>query len=134
MLAETPDYQAENLPLPFQKVDVFTTFFCEYTYKDNDIHFHFFRTEEVVRLGEKFWKLTFGQALDAVAREHFEAEYPRLQASFVDDVIRVGASPDQSESSWWMIAQEYGSVPDPDLLVEKFLEKLDQALENAIRT
>jgi hypothetical protein len=132
------DYQMGELPLKFRTVSEYTTFFCEYTFKDGDIHFHFFLTPETEKLGAQFWKLLFAQVLDTTARNHFEADYPRLQASFVEKVLRHGTrldpERDQSEDSWWLIAQEFEGVPDPVALVTSFLAKLDQALDSVIRT
>jgi hypothetical protein len=137
-LAAAPEYQAESLPQEFRKVSDYTTFFCEYTFKDGDIHFHFFQTVESARFPQTYWKLLFAQILDQVARKHFEADYPRLQASFVEGVLRQGTvldpEMDQSETSWWLIAQEFENVPDPIALVDLFFEKLDQSLESVIRT
>jgi hypothetical protein len=114
----------------------YTTFFCEYTFKDGDIHFHFFATEFAAPA--TYWKMDFAKVLDAVARAHFEADYPRLQASYIEGVLRQGTVPDpnrdQSESSWWLIAQNFENVPDPHALVTSFLEKLDQSLDNLTRT
>lgn len=116
----------------------YTTFFCEFTFKDADIHFHFFKTPEVATFPPTYWKLNFATTLDTVARRYFEAEYPRLQASLIEGVLRHGTeldpTLDQSEESWWLIAQQFADVPDPVELVNRFLEKLDQALESAIRT
>jgi hypothetical protein len=120
-------------PQLFTRVGEYTTFYCEYTSKGMDIHFHFFTAPEHVDVA--YWKNIFPVCLDKVAREHFGFEYPRLQASFVEDVLRVGSDPqkDPPETSWWMIVQQL-SVPDPDALIAKFLEKLDQALESSIAT
>src|SRR5580765_6629664 len=85
-LATAPEHLAEDLPQKFHRVDEYTTFFCEYTFKDGDIHFHFFQTEDQV-VPRTYWNLIFPQMLDRVAMAHFEAVFPQLQASFIEGVI-----------------------------------------------
>ena len=105
-------------------------------FKEEHIHFHFFRTE--VPAPADYFTRTFPTALDAVARPHFEATYPRVQAAYITDVLRqdtvLDPARDQSEASWWLLAQGFADVPDPHALVRSFLEKLDQALDKISRT
>jgi hypothetical protein len=120
-------------PPEFTPIDAYTTFFCEYTFKGTDVHFHFFRSPETATFPEHYWKNFFPVQLDQVARAHFGYEYPRLQASLVDGVLRAGKETGEPESSWWMICQQL-DVPDPEAKISKFFELLDQALEKAIKT
>jgi len=120
---------------PFTKVDDYTTFYCEYTFKGDHIHFHFFHSPESAEKDATYWRLTFPRCLDAVARGFFSATYPQLQASLVEGVLRHGADPDTTpEDSWWFLAGGFANVPDPNLLVTRFLEELDQVLDKVSRT
>jgi len=112
----------------FKQVEAFTTFFAEYTVKGADLVFHFFQTNEHPAL--HYWKKLFPQALDQTAREFFKAERPTLEASYVEGVNKANAAPDDPGlSSWWMMAHGFAKVPDPELLADRFLEQLDQALD-----
>jgi hypothetical protein len=65
-----------------------------------------------------YWLKTFPQVLDPLAREYFDAEYPRLQVKYTEEV-----------ASWWFKGQGYGSLIDPKKFVHDFLVKLDVALQ-----
>ena len=120
-------------PQVFVVVDTYTTFTAEYTFKDDDVHFHFFLTPETIMKKKEYWEATFPRCLDATARPFFGFEFPRIQANMVRDVLRFGQSENEPvQDSWWMIVQEL-KVVDPDALVLKFCEALDTALEAATR-
>lgn len=122
-------------PQIFAVVDEYTTFSAEYTFKDDDVHFHFFMTPEAITRVKEYWAVDFPTCLDKVAREHFGFEFPRIQASLVVGVLRYGQDEkEEPQDSWWMIVQELEDASlDGDSIIIKFLEKLDQALENATR-
>lgn len=133
----TPLKAEQSLPVevqPFTLVNEYTTFSAEYTVKgERDVHFHFFETLESKTLGKEYWKVTFAHCLDKIARAHFGFEYPRIQASLIEGVLRYGQDEKEvPQDSWWMIVQQT-EVPDVDLLVTQFLELLDQALESSSR-
>jgi len=119
---------------PFTVVDDYTTFSVEFTLKGNrDVHFHFFETPETRALGKEYWNLVFAQCLDRTARAHFGFEYPRIQASLIEGVLRHGQDEKEvPQDSWWMIVQKI-EVPDYELLVMQFFSILDQALESSTR-
>lgn len=115
---------------PFKQISDYTTFLAEYTIKGADIVFHFFQTAE--RPAAHYWKKTFPQCLDVSAREFFRASHPTLEASYVEGVHKsTSALNDPALTSWWLIAHGFGRVPDPQLLAETYLEKLDAALDVA---
>jgi len=124
---------------PFTLVDDYTTFSVEYTFKGLDVHFHFFLTPELE--GKKpteknwYWNESFPTALDKIARSFFGFEYPRIQASLIQGVLRSDDAV-HPQDSWWMIVQqlEADAFPIGDTLDDKigrFLEQLDQALESS---
>jgi len=133
----TPLKAEQSLPVevqPFTLVNEYTTFSVEYTVKgERDVHFHFFETPESKAWGKEYWKVVFATCLDKIARAHFGFEYPRIQASLIEGVLRYGQDEKEvPQDSWWMIVQQT-EVPDVDLLVTQFLELLDQALESSSR-
>jgi len=131
----TPLQADQSLPVeiqPFTLVNEYTTFSVEYTEKgERDVHFHFFETPESKARGKEYWKVTFAHCLDKIARAHFGFEYPRIQASLIEGVLRCGQDPAEvPQDSWWMLVQQI-EVPDVNLLVTQFLELLDQALDSS---
>ena len=100
------------LPIRFQTVDSYTTFAVEYAVSDGDIIFHFYPTLEVQKMAEpkKYWIELFPSVLDPTAQAHFQAK-----------------------ASWWMRAFGFGMVLEPHQLAHNFFDKLDQALEAALK-
>ncbi|RPH40307.1 MAG: hypothetical protein EHM87_22445 [Burkholderiales bacterium] len=123
MKPETPDVEEVQgqpcgvLPLDFVEVKDYTTFLAEYTMKGQDFVFHFFRSPERAK-DFSYWLKVFPVALERVAVEHFQAGYPRVSATYVDDM-----------ESWWLGAKGFGTLLDKDGFAHKFLEKLDQMLD-----
>lgn len=100
------------------------SFKAEWDIIADDIVIHFFlpkqarpkapREEEAWM---KYWLTRFPEKLDSVAQSYFDAEYPRLQAKYTDEV-----------ASWWLKAQGYGHMIDPQKYIEGFIDRLDEAL------
>ena len=121
-------------PQLFIVVNDYTTFSVEFTDKgDNDIQFHFFMTPEIEAKKPTemnwYWNEAFPMHLDKVAREFFGFEYPQIQASLIQGVLRSDDAV-KAQDSWWMIVQKL-VVPDVEAHVMQFLEQLDQALESS---
>jgi hypothetical protein len=116
----------EGIP-SFTKVKDYTTFEAEYALKGRDLVFHFFLPKELTpvegaRLPPatvQYWTVAFAKALDSVARSHFEAQQPRLQAKYTEEL-----------HSWWLRAQGYDHLLDVPRFVASFFEKLDATLEH----
>ena len=109
-------------PLQFKKIETYTTFTAEYAFDHDDIVMHFFLPKE--REGDMtYWLQVFPMVLDPVARKYFQAEKPRLRASYTEEV-----------ESWWMRADGYKDLIDRAAYVERFFEKLDQALDTKSST
>lgn len=109
------------------KVDEYTTFSAEYGMKDKNLVIHFFLPPEqrpsegargLLPDVSTYWLKLFPPVLDAVARNHFQADAPRLQAAYTEEL-----------HSWWFLAQGYDHLIDLHKYVLGFLEKLDRALE-----
>lgn len=137
VLGEVPDEKARSLlqgevgqdmaglpeaVIQFTKVDNFTTFMAEYTYRDGDLVVHFFMSPEVKAEGQDtrllYWLTSFPNALDTVAQSYFMAGAPRLAAKYTEEL-----------ESWWFRARGYGHVLDTDTFALKFLQKLDEAID-----
>jgi hypothetical protein len=106
--------------LQFTKVGEYTTFNAEYTFVDNDIVFHFFLPEELEHKpgAQEYWKTRFPAALDVASQTFWDANYPRLQAAFTEEL-----------NSWWLRCFGFGSIGDPEARVRKFLDKLDKQID-----
>lgn len=104
----------------FQTVEAYTTFTAEYAVAEGDLIFHFYPTLEVQKLPNpsEYWHQVFPEALDRIAREHFQAEFPKLKAAYTEE-----------KASWWMRAFGFGMVLEPHKLAHAFFDKLDQALD-----
>ncbi len=138
----TPLLNEGTLPVEAQSftlVDDYTTFSVEYTFKGQDVHFHFFLTPELEARPptekNRYWNEAFPTALDKAARDFFGFEYPRIQASFIEGVLR-SDNATRPQDSWWMIVQQLEADAFPigdtlDTKIDRFLEKLDQALESS---
>jgi hypothetical protein len=105
------------VPLQFVQVTDYTTFRAEYALDGDDFVLHFFKTPEHAK-DVNYWLKGFPVALDAVAREHFQANQPRLVAAYTEEM-----------ESWWMRAHNYANVIDKDGYIRRFLDKLDQTLD-----
>jgi hypothetical protein len=110
--------------IQFKDVTEFTTFTAKYTLKDGtDAIVQFFLPKELsdtelTGSTKDYWLDKFPRALDAIAREYFQADSPRLQAKYTEEV-----------KSWWFRAQGYGDRIDFDGFVLGFLGKLDATLD-----
>jgi hypothetical protein len=108
------------LPLMFTHIDGYTTFRAEFAIVDGDIVYHFYVTEEVQKLRDahKYWDAVFPATLQTVAREYFNADYPRLQAQYVPEM-----------ASWWFRAKGFGQKLDPQRFSYRFFDTFDAALD-----
>lgn len=107
--------------MSFTRVSDYTTFEAEYCITlTGDIVFHFYLPETVSHLkaAELYWHTKFPEALDLTARTYWDAEFPRLKAAFTEE-----------QNSWWLRCFGFGFIGDPEVRVQKFLEKLDSVLE-----
>jgi len=135
--SETKDVHAvgmnvDDAVIKFKLVKDFTTFEAEYAITQKGIEVHFYLPSEVRPDTEKGEKLADGPVqhwwegsdgafplmLTKVSMEHFQAEFPRLMAKYTDELY-----------SWWFRANGFSNVIDPDALVLKFFDKLDNALD-----
>ena len=109
--------------------DKFFSFNAEHSVIENNIIIHFFLPSQAKQYikGDNnpaeqkwmsYWLKTFPKVLDPLAREYFDAEYPRLQVKYTEEV-----------ASWWFKGQGYGDLIDPGKFVRDFLVKLDAALQ-----
>lgn len=112
----------------FIKVNDFTTFKAEYTWLGGNLVIHFFLTKEMVQLNgtteggplvKSYWVQTFPLVLDKTSKDYFQADSPRLQAKYTEEL-----------ASWYFRAQGYDDCLDPDRLAMVFFERLDQDLES----
>lgn len=133
-LAEVSDAEAEthlnkeqdiggvaDAIIRYKQVEDFTTFTAEYAWKGQDIVVHFFTPKEFnsapTKQVDPYWLTDFPMSLDRVARAHFRADAPRLQAKYTEEL-----------KSWWLLAQGYGNVLDLDAYMIQFFEVLDTDL------
>jgi hypothetical protein len=108
-------------PLAFEEVDMYTTFKAEFAVRDEALVFHFFPTEEVNQRSNPigYWKGSFSSALERVAKEHFNLDFPQLKAAYSDEL-----------ASWWLQADGAATrTLDPGHYAYRFLEKLDKELD-----
>ena len=141
MSADTSEQAVKDLQLPpfaskavaFTKVDRFTTFLAEYTFRDADIIMHFFPSEEVHQSpkARPYWLEVFPRVLDPVAPTSFGVEPPRLEAQYIEVAIPSFIPADQAKPtpSWWLCAHGFTDVLDPAGLVDRFLVSLDRSLD-----
>ena len=101
----------------FTTMDDYTTYRAEWALKDRDVVIHFFRGEDT-----RGWTDLFPSVLDRVAREHFDADAPRLQAKFTQEM-----------DSWWFLAKGYNHVLNLPAFLGRFFEKLDAGLEEGVQ-
>lgn len=112
-------------PIRLQEVSGYTTFKVDYAIVDGDLVFHFYVTPEIQKLKnpEQYWLQTFPAVIDPVAREFFQAEFPKLKAAYTPE-----------KASWWMRAFTFGMVLEPHKLAHNFFDKLDEALDSALKS
>ena len=140
-LSEIPEEQAKRMvseldgaidgvtaAIPVFKKDSRRGFAAEYCVQGHDVVIHFFlpkhaephlATPEGREKWMLYWLQRFPAKLDEIARSYFDAESPRLVAKYTEEL-----------ASWWFKAQGFGDVINPDLLVQKFYERLDEALQH----
>jgi hypothetical protein len=105
-------------------------FYADHTVKEGNIIVHFYlplpEPAVLQKAGPKcqkswnaFWLERFPQVLSPVAKEYFQADLPRIAASYTPEV-----------ASWWFVARGFGSVLSPELFVSGFLQALDAALSS----
>jgi hypothetical protein len=119
-------------PVRFVKDTSFTTFTVEYAMRGPDLVFHFYLPPEVIG-GEgashasqalqrpsvyHYWSETFGDGLNQVAPEYFQATAPRLQAAYSLEVY-----------SWWLRARGFDHLLDIPAFVRGFLVAFDTYLD-----
>lgn len=89
--------------------------------------------QAILRAQEEYWADIFPGVLDAVARDTFKAEHPRLTAMRVEDKNK------ETEfdgviiplDSWWLRARGFVQVlPDIEGLIAKFYRGLEDGLRN----
>lgn len=94
---------------------------------NDDIVVHFFlpaQAEQHLKNADgraawmKYWMEKFPEKLDSVAKGHFDADYPRLQAKYTEEM-----------ASWWLKAQGFSKLINPQKFMEKFFGLLDTALQ-----
>lgn len=108
-------------PIRFVQVGAYTTFSAEYAMEEGDFILHFFLPPELK--SPLYWASLFPQVLDTVARAHFQAGPPRLRAAYTEEV-----------NSWWLRANGYDTVLNKDEYIIRFLDKLDEALDQMLDT
>jgi len=138
VLSDIPDDEAKRLLADEQAALEFTeeaipkftkvslrSFKAEFAVIRGDIVLHFFlpkhadiNSPESRQAWMGYWLKGFPAKLDPVAQEYFETGYPRIMAKYTAEV-----------ASWWFKAQGFGDVLDVAAFVNKFLTKLDDALQ-----
>lgn len=118
----------EGVP-EFTKERKFHSFKADHALIEGDVIIHFYLPQRAMQYikGDnnpaeqkwmEFWLKKFPAVIDPIAREYFDAEYPRLQVKYTQEV-----------ASWWFKGQGYGNLLDLKKFVKSFLEKLDAALQ-----
>lgn len=107
----------------------FFSFNAEHSLLEGDIIIHFFVPTQAKQhlKGDnnpaeqkwmEYWLKKFPAVLDPLARKYFDAEYPRLQVKYTEEL-----------ASWWFKGQGYGDLIDPKKYIHDFLVQLDAALQ-----
>jgi len=110
----------------FRKVEDYTTFIGEVCIHEGSLIFHFYQVKDIQHLGARvgyYWRYLFPEVLSDASMEFFNAAYPRLRAAYTQEV-----------DSWWFQADGFGHILDLDAYADKFLEKLDEAIEAKIKS
>jgi len=104
---------------------------------DGDMVFHFFKNDEVKARRDvaDYWTVAFPRALEPVALAHFNvtADSGRLKAQHVYSSESPYTEREPLDS-WWFRAYGFGFLLDPHRMALQFIEKLDQALEDATKS
>lgn len=126
MALESPMAGLEKSVPDFKKVNT-KSFRAEYDIIEGNVVVHFFlpvQADQHIKSPNgraawmKYWLEKFPAHLDVVAKKHFDAEYPRLQAKYTEEM-----------ASWWLRAQGYGRLLNPKKFMETFFDLLDAALQ-----
>lgn len=110
--------------IKFIEVNDFTTFKAKFAWIDGDLIVQLFLTSEMKNNNgpglKNYWLNTLPTSLNRVAKSHFSADKPRIQAKYTEEL-----------ASWWFKAQNYFDRIDPNAFAQRFLELLDQDLEQS---
>jgi hypothetical protein len=106
----------------FTQVTCYTTFRAEYAMINGNLVFHFFANDEVNQLADPwaYWKDRFPNVLSKLATEFFASSYPRVRAAYSGEL-----------ASWWLRADSFDHLLDPEGFCLRFLEQLDGQLDGA---
>lgn len=101
---------------------VYVNFEVEFTMagqngEDYVVHFYFPKDRPNDHKLKTYWLQTFPVALSDVSQDFFNATSPRLRAAYTEEL-----------ASWWFRGFGLATGLDPALRIQKFFEKLDQAL------
>ena len=126
-LSSATGFDAAGIPgaIPdFKKVSLYG-FKAEWALVGEDIQIKFFLpahakldTPEARQAWMTYWLERFSNKLDVVARQYFEAEYPRLVVKWTVEF-----------QSWWFRASSYSYLLDVGAYLSPFFEQLNQALQ-----
>lgn len=123
---DNPVYDAESLPnaIPEFTSVKYESFTAEWGKVGDDVQIKFYlpkhaklETPEARKAWMDYWLNRFPLKLDPVAREYFEAEYPRLVVKWTEEL-----------QSWWFRGGGYGRLLDVEGYLRGFFEKLNEAL------
>ena len=117
-------------------------FRAEFAVVGDDLVFHFHKPEGAEhdmtpQNLENYWGRAFPISLDAVAREFFRAEYPRLAATRVEerDKKTEFEGKELPLDSWWLKACGFAiETSDPQALAKAFYRRLSTDLRSLNRT
>lgn len=128
-VAATTSAAVANAVPTFKDVS-FLGFKAQHAVIESDIVIHFFLPSGAGNLEKAstktqqewatYWLDVFPYHLSAVAKEHFQADKPRLVAKYTEEL-----------KSWWFRARGYGNTLNPDGLVALFYSKLEAVLPPA---
>lgn len=120
---DQPDMGAS--PLQFAQTDLPPYLRAEVAVVGKDLVFHFFLLDPSKPLPggySTFWETLFPTHLDTVARAHFRAEFPSLQAQRVNEF---------EIDSWWLRAFGYADASiDMPAFIQNFYDRLVRALQS----
>ena len=107
----------------FTKVTDYTTFAVEWATIEGALVYHFFVTDEVNALSDpkEYWLQCFPTALEQVTAQVFQVGAPRVQAQYIQEV-----------ASWWLRANGFADIGDPELRTRNFFTQLDAVLEKCM--
>lgn len=119
MIQERETLQA--LPSEMKAVGIeFEQFECpdfraEFTLKGDDLVFHFFFKSSTMN----WWKYEFPKFMEAIAKQHFNADYPQLVAAYSEEL-----------ESWWLRAANQNVRFDPMGFARRYCQVLQHAIES----